>query len=72
MIFKGIVNYRFGSQLSDNSIKSTINFGELSEDKVAELYKLSKEGEVGIILCDVKLIEDMTNFINEIKKLNEK
>jgi vacuolar-type H+-ATPase subunit F/Vma7 len=70
-MYSGITDFRLKGFNVDNSVTAILNFGEIGSDTLVTLKELSDTREVGMIICEVEMLEDLRKLIKQLKELNE-
>jgi hypothetical protein len=66
-LFKTTAGFKLKNFNVDKSLSCQITVDRYTDSQLIELRKLNDVGEVGVILCDPEMIDDLEVLINEIK-----
>jgi hypothetical protein len=66
-LFKTVAGFKLKNFNVDKSLSCQITVDQYTDSQLIELRKLNDVGEVGVILCDPEMIDDLEALINEIR-----
>lgn len=66
-LFKTIAGFKLKNFNVDKSLNCQITVDQFTDSQLIELRKLNDTGEVGVILCDPEMIDDIEALIIELQ-----
>jgi len=54
--------------MADNTVRIAVDFPELTSEEVAQIYGLKSQGEVGVIIAETEMLEELIELLKQIRK----